>query len=51
LKFNPADRSFTISGTKVIKMTDWKVKPPVVMFGTIKTGDQITIGYNLKIKS
>ena len=51
LKYNPADKSFTISGTKIMKMTDWKVKPPVVMFGAIKTGDQITIGYNLKIKS
>jgi hypothetical protein len=49
LKYNPADKSFTASGTKVIKMTDWKVTPPTFMFGTIKTGDQITIGYNLKI--
>jgi polyisoprenoid-binding protein YceI len=49
LKYNPADKSFTASGNKVIKMTDWKVTPPTFMFGTIKTGDQITIGYNLKI--
>lgn len=51
LKYNPADKSFTISGTKVMKMTEYKVTPPTVLFGTIKTGDQITIGYNLKIKS
>jgi polyisoprenoid-binding protein YceI len=49
LKYNAADKSFTCSGSKVIKMTDWKVTPPTVMFGTIKTGDQITINYNLKI--
>lgn len=51
LKYNPADKSFTITGTKVMKMTEYKVTPPTVMFGTIKTGDQITIGFNLKIKS
>ncbi len=49
LKYNAADKSFTCSGSKVIKMTDWKVTPPTVLFGTIKTGDQITINYNLKI--
>jgi len=49
LKYNAADKSFTCSGSKVIKMTDWKVTPPTVLFGTIKTGDQITIQYNLKI--
>jgi hypothetical protein len=49
LKYNPTDKSFTASGSKVIKMTDWKVDPPSFMFGTIKTGDQLTIGYNLKI--
>jgi polyisoprenoid-binding protein YceI len=50
LKYNPADKSFTCSGTKTIKMTDWKVTPPTLMFGTIKTGDQLSIIYNLKIK-
>lgn len=49
LKYNVADKSFTCSGTKVMKMTDWKVTPPTVLFGTIKTGDQITINFNLKI--
>jgi hypothetical protein len=51
LKYNPADKSFTISGTKVMKMTEYKVTPPTVMFGAIKTGDQITINFNLKIKA
>lgn len=49
LKYNAADKSFTCSGTKSIKMTDWKVTPPTVLFGTIKTGDQLTISFNLKI--
>ena len=48
-KLNPADNSFSVSGTKKMKMTDYNVKPPTVMMGTIKTGDDITISYNLKL--
>lgn len=48
-KWNPADKSFSCSGSKKIKMTEYNVKPPTIMMGTIKTGDDITITYNLKI--
>jgi len=51
LKYNPADKSFTCSGVKKFKMTQYGVKPPSVMLGTIKTGDEISIAYNLNIKS
>ncbi|MDB5191013.1 MAG: YceI family protein [Segetibacter sp.] len=47
-KYNPADKSFTINGVKKMKMTDYNVKPPTVMMGTIKTGNDISIAYNLK---
>jgi hypothetical protein len=46
--YNPADKSFTINGTKKMKMTDFDVKPPTVMLGTIKTGNDITVTYNAK---
>lgn len=46
--FNPADNTLTINGSKKMKMTDFGVKPPTVMMGTIKTGNDITIAYNLK---
>lgn len=49
LKWNPADKSFSCTGTKKLKMTDYNVKPPVIMMGAIKTGDDISITYNLKI--
>lgn len=49
--YNPADKSFTITGVKKMKMTDYKVKPPTALFGTITTGDNISISYNLKLKS
>lgn len=48
-KYNAADKSYTISGEKKIKMSQWGVKPPTVMMGTIKTGDDITITFSAKI--
>ncbi|MEO5783391.1 MAG: YceI family protein, partial [Ginsengibacter sp.] len=50
-KYNPADKSFTITGFKKMKMTDYNVKPPKALLGTIKTGDGITISYNVKFYS
>jgi hypothetical protein len=47
-KFNPADKTLQVTGAKKFKMTDYGVKPPTVMFGSIKTGDDITVSYNLK---
>lgn len=48
-RYNAADKSYTITGEKKIKMSNWGVKPPTVMMGTIKTGDDITIKYSAKI--
>ena len=47
-KYNAANKSFTIKGSKKMKMTDYKVKPPTVLLGTIKTGNDITISYTIK---
>ncbi|MCW3080540.1 YceI family protein [Segetibacter sp.] len=47
-KYDAANRSFTVKGSKKMKMTDYKVKPPTVMLGTIKTGNDITISYTIK---
>lgn len=48
-KYNAADKSYTVTGSKKIKMSQWGVKPPTVMMGTIKTGDDITISFNAKV--
>jgi polyisoprenoid-binding protein YceI len=48
-KVNPADKSLMVSGSKKMKMTDYNVKPPTVMMGTIKTGNDISITYSLKL--
>jgi polyisoprenoid-binding protein YceI len=47
-KYNPSDKSFTVKGSKKMKMTDYQVKPPTAMLGTIKTGNDITISYTIK---
>lgn len=47
-KYNPADKSFTVTGVKKMKMTDYNVAPPKALMGTIKTGDAISIAYTIK---
>ena len=49
--YNPADKSFTVTGIKKMKMTDYDVKPPKALLGSIKTGDNISISYNVKFKN
>ena len=49
LKYNAADKSFTVSGVKKMKMTDYGVKPPTVMMGAIKTGNEISIVFNSRL--
>lgn len=39
------DNSISCKGSKPIKMTDYKVEPPTFMFGSIKTGDDITVTF------
>lgn len=36
----------TISGQETLKMTTFNVDPPTAVFGTIKTGDEVTVKYN-----
>ncbi len=41
------DGIFTFEGEKKIKMTDFDVTPPSVMFGTIKTGNDLVISFSV----
>jgi polyisoprenoid-binding protein YceI len=38
-------------GSYAMKMTDFDVEPPTAMFGTIKTGNEITIDFNVKFEN
>lgn len=39
--------TITLKGTKVLKMTEFGVKPPSLMFGTMKVGDPVTVSFDL----
>lgn len=41
---------FRFVGSKKLKMTSFGIDPPTAMFGTMTTGDNITIKYNLVLK-
>jgi len=42
--------TYTLTGKVKLKMTSFGIKPPSVMMGTIKSGDEITISYNVTAK-
>lgn len=37
----------SIKGSKALKMTDFKIDPPTALMGTLKTGNDITISFDL----
>ena len=43
------DKTFTCTGSKKLKMTDFNIKPPSVGLGTVKASDEISIAYDLII--
>ncbi len=46
-----ADESIIIKGTKAFKMSEFNIKAPSFMMGALKTGDQVTIDFLLKLKN
>ena len=40
-----------VSGAKEVLMTDFGIKPPVMMMGTIKTADKVVVRFALKLKA
>lgn len=45
-----SDNKITLVGEKKFKMTDFKIDPPKAMFGTITTGDEVTIKFSTIFK-
>lgn len=43
------NQSIVCSGTKKIKMSDYEIDPPSFMFGTVKTGDEMTVSFNVNL--
>lgn len=50
LKLIQNETEIILKGNKTIKMTDYEMKPPTAMFGTIKTGDEVTIEFKTTYK-
>lgn len=41
--------SLVCKGSRKIKMTDFNVEPPSFMFGSVKTGDEITVTFDVTL--
>lgn len=39
-----------VKGSKLITMSQWGVKPPSLMMGTMKVKDQVTVGFDVTLK-
>ncbi|SRR6056297_93372 len=44
------DNQVIVNGNYSLKMTSFQVDPPTAMFGSLKTGDQVTVEYELIFK-
>ncbi len=44
---NGDDKKLICSGSQKLKMTDYNIDPPVMMLGALRTGDEVTISYNI----
>ncbi len=45
-----ADGSITFSGSKKFKMTDFKIKPPTALMGTMTVSDEVEIVFQVTLK-
>jgi hypothetical protein len=43
---NSRDNKVSVSGSYDLKMSDYSVKPPVMMLGTVRVADKVTITYD-----
>ena len=46
-QINKQGKPIVLKGSHKLKMTDFNIDPPKALLGTIKTGDEITIEFNL----
>lgn len=45
-----ADNTITVSGSRAISMKDFNMVPPTFMLGTIRTGNDVVLKFNLVLK-
>jgi polyisoprenoid-binding protein YceI len=44
------DGSLTFNGSKKLKMTDFGIKPPTALMGTMTVGDEVEIVFSVTLK-
>jgi polyisoprenoid-binding protein YceI len=44
------DGSITFKGSKKFKMSDFSIKPPTALMGTLTTGDEVEIVFQVSLK-
>ncbi len=50
VKGSLAGNKLNVTGSKTIKMSDFDVKAPAALMGTLKTGDDVTVSFDLKFE-
>lgn len=46
-----ANETLVVSGTREIRMTEFGLKPPSLMLGTMKVDEKITVGFDIVLKN
>jgi polyisoprenoid-binding protein YceI len=51
VQFLPAPNgALRVTGKVPVKMTDWGIKPPTLMLGTMKVGPTVTVNFDLQLQ-
>ena len=45
------DGTLRVTGTHELRMTEYGLKPPTLMLGTMKVNDKVTVGFDLLLKN
>lgn len=45
IEWHPKEKTLSVSGEVDLRMTDFGIDPPTALFGTIRTGDEITVRF------
>ncbi|BAH37718.1 MAG TPA: YceI family protein [Gemmatimonas aurantiaca] len=50
VQFASAEGGLRVTGKVPIKMTEWGMKPPTLMLGTLKVGETVTVNFDLSLQ-
>jgi len=43
--------TLVVSGTREVRMTEFGLKPPTLMLGTMKVDERVTVGFDVVLKN